>query len=577
MPGLFGYTDPNDPSRDELILRKMRDLLLYRKEYKSEPFFHKESVHAGYCAPGFESVDERIAEESGITCWFDGELYNTGELSGGKSFGKTGQPVKELIISAYKTGVLKEFLRKTDGYFSAVIYDSGKRRLTLTIDRFGFRHLFHTKYDKKFLWASEHKAFLAMPDFKIDVNRQSVDEFMRLGMLCEDRTWLDGVYLLNPATVLTYDMEKDSIHTETYWSFSEIHPVTAKIDIGEYCEEWGRLFKLSVAKRVDEKERVGLTLSGGLDSRAILAAMPLPGGEINAVTLGDSGCDDVRFAALAAKIKGANHYFFPLKIDGWFEKACLGIWATDGALNLSSQLGTGHLSAFSNLFDVCLDGIGGGRMQGGRVVGTPAHCESDLLKDGTPGLQMIRRKMLRPGFRFDESFFKVRMPFFDNELYNFAMALPLDVKKNGSFYNNALLHNFAEYYKKIPWQQAGVPISLPPLLFQAGTIYKRALSRLKRKLRGIGLPVHDGKLYFNVSEMFRNDMNRKQIEKMLSNKNAFYPQYVPENRIAENNMHKSAAIEKTCRILTFEIYMHQLADPAFRPVQFFADSAAGPT
>ena len=577
MPGLFGYIDKNDLSRDDLILKKMRDLLVYRKEHKSEGFFHKAGVHAGYCAPCFESVDEHAAEESGITCWFDGEIYNTRELSGGNSSAKTGRSVKELIIRAYKEGTLRDFLRMADGYFSAVIYDSVKRRLTLLIDRFGFRHLFYTKYNKKFLWASEYKAFLAAPDFKIDVNRQSVDEFMRYGILCEDRTWLTGAHLLNPAAILTYDMESDSIQTERYWSPDEIHPITAKFDINEYCEEWGRLFKLSVAERTDENERTGLTLSGGLDSRAILAAMPLSGSKINAVTLGDGMCDEVRFAAMAAKIKGANHRFFPLTVDGWFERACLGIWATDGALNLSSQLGIEHLRTISNLLGVSLNGIGGGRMQGGRVVGTSAHHEFDRINNGTPGLQMIRRRMLRPGFRLDESFFKIRMPFFDNELYNLVTALPPDVRRKGFFYNNALLHNFTEYYKKIPWQQAGVPISLPPLLFQTGTIYKRSLSRLKRKLQRIGFPIHDRKLYFNLSEMFDNDTNRKLMEEILSDKDSFYPQYMPDEKFSINHPNiKSVNIEKICRILTFEIWMRQLNNPDFRPDRFLADSAAEP-
>jgi asparagine synthase (glutamine-hydrolysing) len=565
MHGLFGYIDQNDSSHDDRILEKMRDLSVCINEYKSESFFRKESVHAGYCAPCFERVDEHAAEESGVACWFDGEIYNISELSGWKSSVKSGRSVKELIIDAYKKDTLKDFLRGTDGYFSAVIYDSGKRRLKLLIDRFGFRHLFYTKYDKKFLWASECKAFLAAPDFKIDVNRRSVGEFMKFGILCEDRTWLNGAYLLDPATILTYDMETGSVRTERYWSPDEIHPITAKIDIKEYYEEWGGLFKSSVVKRTDEAERTGLTLSGGLDSRAILAALPLSGSKINAVTLGDSECDDVRFAAAAAKLKGADHHFLPLIVGGWFERACLGIWATDGALNLSSQLGIEHLRAISNLLGVSLNGIGGGRMQGGRVAGTSAHYEFDSIENGIPGLQMIRRRMLRPGFRLDESFFKVRMPFFDNDLYNFVMALPPDVKNNGFFYNNALLHNFAEYYKKIPWQQAGVPISWPPFLFKAGGLYKRVLSRLKRKLWKIGLPVYDSKLYFNLSEVFRNDTNYGLMEKILSDKEAFYPQYIPEGRVAVNPTLRDADIERICRILTFEIWMRQINNPEIRP------------
>jgi len=571
MPGIFGYFDPNDLSDDRgnRVIEKMRDMLVYRKGCKSEPFFHKYGVYAGYCAPCFEDIDEYAVEKSDIICWFDGEIYNTDELSGSKPSAVSGGSVKELIIRAYKTDTLNDFLRRADGYFSAVIYDSGKRQLKLLIDRFGFRHIFYTKYNKKFLWASEYKAFLAEPDFKIDVNRQSVEEFMKFGILCEDRTWLNGVQLLNPATILTYDMKTDSVQAERYWSPDEISrfALTDNTDFREYYEEWGRLFKLSVAKRTMGDERIGLTLSGGLDSRAILAAMPISGDKINAVTLGGDKCDDVRFAAMAAKIKGANHKIFPLKVDGWFERACLGIWATDGALNVSSQLGIEHLSAISNILGVSLNGIGGGRMQGGRVVGTSEHYEFDSIKNGVPGLQMIRRRMLRPGFRLDESFFKIRMPFFGNELYNFVTALPHDVKKRGFFYNGALLHNFAGYYKKIPWQQAGVPISLPLLLFRVGTVYKKALSRLKRKLHGMGLPIYDSKLYFNFSEIFNSDVNHKLMENILSDKKAFYPQYMSGEYLAVNPARKGVNIEKICGILTFEIFMRQLNEPAFRPNQ----------
>lgn len=576
MPGLFGYADKDDLSRDDLALTRMRDLLVYRREHKSEGFFHKDCVHAGYCAPCFESVDERAVEESGIACWFDGEIYNTSELSGGKSSAKGGEAVKKLIINAYTADTLRDLLRLADGYFSAVIYDTLKRRLTLLIDRFGFRHLFYTKYNNKFLWASEYKAFLAAPDFKIDVNRQSVDEFMRLGILCEDRTWLAGVYLLNPAAILTYDMETCSVQTEQYWSPDEIQPIASKIDINEYCEEWGRLFKLSVAKRTDERERTGLTLSGGLDSRAILAAMPLPGGKINAVTFGDRTCAEVRFAAMAAKLKGANHHFFPLRVDGWFERACLGVWATDGALSVSSQLGIEHLSAFSKLFEINMTGMGGGVMQGGMEPGTSVYNVYGKTGNAVSGLHLRNRRMIRSGFRLDESFFKVRIPYYDSGLYNFAMAVPQSIRKKGFLINKALLRNFPQYYKNIPWQKTGVPISVPPPLFNIGYFYNRLSSRLKRKLHALGLPIRDSKLYFNLSETFNSDGNRKTIENILSDKDRIYPQYLSEDfTIFSLNKYLNVKLEKTCRILTFEIWMRQLCNPDFRPDRFSADTDAG--
>ena len=567
MPGLFGYTASNGFSDNNPVLKKMRDLLIYRDcSHKSEEFFCKDGVNAGYCAPDFENTDKRVYEDSGTACWFDGEIYSIGANT--YTSPVSGKLPKELIASAYKTGALKDFLRGIDGYFSAVIYDSAKRRITLITDRYGFRHLYYSFYNGKICWASECKAFLAMPDFKICVNRQSIDEFMKFGFLCEDRTWLDGVFLLNPATVLTYDMQSGSVRMERYWSPDEIRSSTGKIDVAEYCEEWGRLFNAAVAKKIGVDERVGITLSGGLDSRAILAAMPLDGSKINAVTLGDRKCDDAEFAAMAAELKGTNHRIFPFENDGWFERATMGVWATDGALSLSSQAGIEHLSAFSAQFGVSLNGLGGSSiMQWGMSPGSSSNKVFDNMEGGIPGAQTVDRRMLRQGFRLDESFFKVRMPFYDAALYSFMASLPQEINSGGNFYKTALLHNFPQYYRKIPWQQAGIPIGLPFPLFDICFFYNRLLGRFKRKLRGLGLPVFDSKLCFSISETLRFDGNRAAAEKLLADKNAFYPQYLPENT-AVKSVHKYADtwMERKCRILTFEIWMRQIHDPSLRPL-----------
>jgi asparagine synthase (glutamine-hydrolysing) len=567
MPRLFGYTDTGGLFGNDHILKDMRDLLVYACECKSEPFYHVDGVHAGYCTPSFETADQHTFEADGIACWFDGEIYNIDELAESfspppstSSIVSSPATVKGMMISAYRSGTLNNFLRKVDGYFSAVIHDTKKRQIKLITDRFGFRYVFYAIHNEKLIWASECKAFLAIPGFKTGVNRQSFDDFINYGMLCDDRTWLDGVYLLDAATVLTFDMCSGVVRKEEYWSPHEIKPLTGKTDIVGLYEEWGRLFKLSVAERTTE--RTGITLSGGLDSRAIFAAMPdLPGNEkINAVTFGDSRCDDVRIASAVAKIKGANHYTFPWKIDGWLERTFLGIWATDGALDLSAQLGIRQFDDISKLFGVCMNGIGGGPMQGGRALGSRLFLVHGRTDCGEPGLQTLCRRHCLPGFRLDESYFKVRMPFFDNDLYDFLMALPADANPSRTFYWRALLHNFPEYYRSIPWQQSGVPISLPAPLFEAGFFRNRVLSRVKRKLQGWGLPVFDSKLHFNTSTAMDWKGNREAAERILTDKSALWPDYISGGA----GFLLNAGTKKLCRVLTFEIWMRLLNDRGFR-------------
>jgi len=570
MPGLFGYTGGGQ-SGGERILAGMRNLLVYAGGCNTEQFFRDADVCAGHCVPAFEAADSATAEKSGIVCWFDGEIYNFDELAKATRLPPNVQikagmlpsstDVKQLIISAYQAGALNDFLGKADGYFAAVIWDQNRRQIKLLTDRFGFGQIFYAKRGKGFMWASEYKAFLAAQGFSISVDRQSVDDFMRYGSLCDDRTWLNGVYLLDEASVLTYDMVSGAVSSERYWSPDDIRPLSGGgVSIDELYEEWGRLFRLSVAKR--SPGRVGLTLSGGLDSRAILAAMPVPpdGGEINAASYGPSDCADVRFAAMAAKVKGCvRHHIFSVEADGWLQRAFLGVWATDGGLCLSSQLGFAHFEVFSKLFGVCLNGIGGGRMQGGRALGSPMKLEYGRTADGAPGRHMRRRRIFRPGFRLDESFFKVRMPFFDNALHEFVTALPEEIKRKRTFYAGALLHNFPQYYKTIPWQRPNVPISLPRPLFEAGFFCNRVLSRAKRELQRFGLPVANTKLHFDILAMLRNGGNRALAERILTDKKSFYPEYLPKD-IAANVASgcASANIKTLCRVLTFEIWMRQL-------------------
>ena len=86
--------------------------------------------------------------------------------------------------------------------------------------------------------------------------------------------------------------------------------MTGKIDVDEVAEELGRLFIDAVNRRCNQKG-IGVCLSGGLDSRAILAAMPNRQEPIHTITFGKRGCDDIRIASKVAKIKGASHHVVP--------------------------------------------------------------------------------------------------------------------------------------------------------------------------------------------------------------------------------------------------------------------------
>jgi Asparagine synthase (glutamine-hydrolyzing) len=572
MPGIFGYINADDDISHPAILKTMCDLMQHRRSFKVDSWFHDRFVHAGRCYPAFETNLSQPKIKNGVSCWFDGEFYTASDVNKTLNIFPYAHHIvsdADVLLEAYYTGQIAAFLRAIDGYFSAVIYDEPKKKLILISDRFGMRHLYWYSSGNFFSWASECKAFLALPSFKSRIDPLALKDFLRVGMLCDNRSWLKDVSVLPPATILTVDCNTIQSTIRHYWNPQEINPIQGNFDVREYCTEWGRLFCAAVLRRCSKNQKTGITLSGGLDSRALLAAMPQFECPIHAFTLGNARCDDVRFAARAARLKGAFHHVLELRHEQWLPSGFRGIWASDGSVCLSSQLGIEFLKTMGGYFTVCLNGIGGGRMQGGKVIGSGRHDESDRVdENGEPGLQMIRRRMLRQGFRLDESYFNVRMPFFDNTLYSFIMSAPASIRAKGILYIKALMRNFPEFYKSIPWQQAGVPISLPTPFFEIGTFIKRSASKLARIAQQKGFPVQDQKLYFNPGTWLRMAPSRSIIGELLGTSNALYTEYIDKKTVEKAWRAHLSGNDKTediCRYATLEIWLQQIFLKNLRP------------
>src|SRR6185436_19713275 len=121
---------------------------------------------------------------------------------------------------------------------------------------------------------SELKGLLGLPGFSPTIDQNALRDFVGVGHMLGNRTWFDGVQVLSAATVLTWDLRNQTALERRYWSWDQVQPLSDNIDEREVLHELGDLFVAGVRRRCNDTAAVGLTLSGGLDSRAILAAMP---------------------------------------------------------------------------------------------------------------------------------------------------------------------------------------------------------------------------------------------------------------------------------------------------------------
>ena len=260
-------------------------MITYFDFQKKDHFFLDPSICCTRSSVGGDQNETQPYHKEGIYLWLDGEFYNQCEQSI-RTDHKREMPDIEMLYLLYVQNEDFRFLSEIDGQFSAVIYDSLKKKLHIFSDRLGIKQLYWNLNNGCFAWSSEVKAFLQLPGFEPIIDSQAVKEFFEVGYLLELRTWFEGVSLIPSGTVITWDIDASAMSSFRYWWWDRIAPVNQQISEDEAIDELGRLFKKAVAKRSDGHLNVGVSLSGGLDSRAILAAIPPKEYPIQTLTYG---------------------------------------------------------------------------------------------------------------------------------------------------------------------------------------------------------------------------------------------------------------------------------------------------
>ncbi len=580
MPGLVGFVGRNlDLETGKTILKDMRDLVTHDTTYVKDELFLKDDVCASRSHLNVVQKARQPFHRNGVYIWLDGEFFDGREAAQCEG----GDPA--VLYRLYQEAADLSNLKRIDGIFSAVIFDSNKQLVHLATDRFGLRYLYWTVHEEGLLWTSEVKAVLAHPGFRPKIDERAVTQFHEVGYLLEDRTWLKGVELLSSGTVLTWDIRDRSLRRARYWWWDEIHAQGANVDRSEVLEVAGRGFKDAVERRSGLGDGIGVTLSGGLDSRAILAAIPARSEPVHAFTFGKSGCDDIRIAKRAAIAKGAVHHVVEIDARNWFSDRLKGVWWTDGHLNLMHMHGIELLDRMKGIVKINLHGflgdviMGGSYLQDGQnfrdhhflpLVAKHLGCRDDLVENweaykslASPEAYLIQnrgRRFIAGGLQILGTSIEQREPFFDSGMIELWLGLPGYLRLRSRLYNQMLVHNFPSYFKRIPWKDTGMPIGWPEGLAWVAGLGRKVQDRISG---GVG-----GKAYSDYPEWLRQDPARSFINELLFDSKAIYPDYIPKDGVeAEWACHLNGVdrAERICRYLTFEIWLQQVFGGRFRP------------
>jgi asparagine synthase (glutamine-hydrolysing) len=267
------------------------------------------------------------------TIVYNGEIYNYVELRA--QLGAIGRTVG----GGSDTGVLLEALvewgvgalGRLNGMWAFGLWDASRRRLLLCRDRFGVKPLYYRHGPGGFAFASEPKALLALFPEHRAVNEVTLLRFLANNELySHGESFYAGIHVLPPAHYAFYEPATDRLTLSRYWQYPERDDATG--DSLVQCEQFAELFEDAVRLRLRSDVQVGITLSGGLDSTAVLTAASRRGHRAPhcfTSVYGD-GSGELGWAQRAAAAVGAELEAAPAPQDGWLETLPDIAWHMDG-------------------------------------------------------------------------------------------------------------------------------------------------------------------------------------------------------------------------------------------------------
>ena len=202
---------------------------------------------------------------------FDGALDNRWRLAARRGAGTVPPEPDPARDAALLTDLLEregpDALELLAGPFAVAWWRTRQRTLLLARDRIGYGPL-HFTIDRagRFVFASEYKALLALDTVDARPNRDAIQVLQNTKWIKPGETCLAGIHPVAPGAVLEIDAGR--LTMKRYWNI----PVAVKHDDDErHAAELREVFLDTLHWQTRPYERVGVSLSGGLDSAVVAA------------------------------------------------------------------------------------------------------------------------------------------------------------------------------------------------------------------------------------------------------------------------------------------------------------------
>lgn len=306
---------------------------------------------------------------------FNGCIYNFLELkqelqARGHSFvSKTDTEVIVEGLAAYGP----DFFQRLNGMFAVAAWNKKEEALYFSRDRFGVKPLYYWFNGRSLVFASEIKAIIRHPDYKIDVNYDALNQYFTFQNVFTYNTLFSGVTMLPPANTVKVTSDSTFVKHYSWWDYDFTNP-DERMDFEDAVSLTRSAFEKAVSRQMIADVPVGSYLSGGMDSGSITAiaskhvgrmATFTAGFEMSEVTGVESKYDERLDAEMMANHFKTEHYEQVINAGDLSWSLPRVVYHLED-LRVGMSYPNYYISRLASKFvKVCLQGTGGDELYGG--------------------------------------------------------------------------------------------------------------------------------------------------------------------------------------------------------------------
>jgi asparagine synthase (glutamine-hydrolysing) len=459
MPGIVGIIGQSPSEQYDALVKSMVKCLVHEPFYTDGTYINEDlGLWSGWaCHKGaFGGCLPIWNEKKDICLLFSGEDFaDQADIDALRTRGHEFGPHDASYLVHLYEEMGCQFLEKLNGWFSGVLVDLREQKLVLFNDRYGVNRIYYHEDSRGFYFSSEAKALLKVLPGTRQLHLRSLGELLSCEAVLQNRSLFSGISLLPAGSAWVFSrgepVKKKAYFNREAW---ESQPELSEGDFYEKLKEtWTRI----LPKYFLGNQPVGLSLTGGVDSRMILAWAPRLAGTLPCYTWGGKyrDCADVKIAQRTAKLCRQPHNTilvgaeFLSQFHDLAEKA---VYVSDGTMDVTGSIDM-YVQRFARqIAPVRVSGVCGGEILRRLVMFKPDPSQEGVFD---PDLESSFREAAATyadelqGHRLSFTSFKqapwymaskftversqvtCRTPYFDNDLVALAYQTPAKLLDNG--------------------------------------------------------------------------------------------------------------------------------------------------